>query len=140
MRKERSSKIVKDYTYWQVQVFGNQSYLGRCVIWCQREDACDLLEATAEEQQELFIVLREVKAALRELFQPDWFNYAFLGNDTRHLHGHLVPRYQNPKTFQGVTFTDERWGHNFKTDNDFVTPNEVLIGVRDSLRVQLGSG
>ena len=43
---------IKDYKYWTVSLHGNQAYLGRCVIWCKREDALDLADATPEEQKE----------------------------------------------------------------------------------------
>jgi len=35
--------------------------LGRCVVWCKREDALDLTDVTPEEQSELFLVLRDLK-------------------------------------------------------------------------------
>jgi diadenosine tetraphosphate (Ap4A) HIT family hydrolase len=56
-------------------------------------------------------------------------NYAFLGNVTHHLHGHIIPRYSRPVEFQGLTFEDKRWGNNYQTDHSFVTPPEVLEAV-----------
>lgn len=121
---------IKDYKYWAVFVHQNQGYLGRCVIWCKRENALDLTDANEEEQKEFFLVLRELKKAVTEVFQPDWFNYSFLGNDTRRLHAHFVPRYAKPKLFEGITFEDKLWGHNYKTDHNFVTPEPVLEKIR----------
>jgi len=93
-----------------------------------------LTEATTEEQQELFVVLNNLREAVMKVFQPDWLNYAFLGNATRHLHGHFIPRYAQSKTFMGVTFKDERYGHNYKTDHSFETPDEILFTVRDEIK------
>lgn len=128
---------IKDYTYWSVFVHQNQGYLGRCVIWCNREDALDLVDATKEEQKELFLILNDLREALKKSFNPDWFNYSFLGNATRHLHGHFIPRYASEKEFGGVTFKDERWGHNYKTDHDFVTPEDVLEKIRMKIKENL---
>tara|TARA_B100000745_G_scaffold299344_2_gene249969 strand:+ start:2818 stop:3234 length:417 start_codon:yes stop_codon:yes gene_type:complete len=128
---------VKDYKYWNVSVYSNQSYLGRCVIWCIREDAIDLPDATKEEQEELFVILKDLREACKNIFAPDWFNYSFLGNGTRHLHAHFVPRYMKEKEFEGVTFTDKLWGTNFKTDNEFVTSEEILQKVRLKLKESL---
>ena len=125
-----SKFLVKEYKYWGVYVHENQSYLGRCVIWCDRADALDMTDATQEEQEELFLILKELKDASEKTFGSDWFNYAFLGNETQHLHGHFVPRYSVQKEFAGVIFTDERWGHNYRTDHTFVTPPEVLEKIR----------
>ena len=135
--KDYSKFLVKEYTYWLVSVHENQGYLGRCIVWCKREDALSLADATEAEQKELITILRELQEATKRAFQADWFNYAFLGNETRHLHGHFVPRYSAPHQFEGITFTDERWGHNYKTDHNFVTPPEVLEAIRIKLKDEL---
>ena len=135
--KDYSKFLVKEYTHWLVNVHENQGYLGRCIVWCKREDVFDLADATKAEQQELVSIFGKLREATKRVFQADWFNYAFLGNGTRHLHGHFVPRYSTEREFEGVTFTDERWGHNYRTDHDFVTSSEVLSAVRDKLREEL---
>ncbi len=128
--EDHSRYLIKDFTHWSVMVHKNQGYLGRCVIWCKREDALDLADTTEEEQKELITILGELREAIKETFQADWFNYAFLGNDTKHLHGHFVPRYASPRQFERIIFTDELWGHNYKTDHSFITPPEVLEKIR----------
>ncbi len=128
---------IKDYKYWSVFLHQNQGYLGRCVVWCNREDALDLADATPEERQELFIVLSELKNAIQKAFQPDWLNYAFLGNETRHLHGHFIPRYVKPKEFEGVTFEDKFYGHNYKTDHSFSAPAEVIETIKSRIQAVL---
>ena len=37
----------------------------------------------------------------------------------------------------GVVFKDERYGHNYKTDHSFETPDEVLMAVRDKIKEAL---
>ena len=137
MEEDFSKSLIKDYKYWTIYVHGNQGYLGRCVIWCKRENALDLTEATPEEREELFIILNNLREALLKVFHPDWLNYAFLGNSMRHLHCHLIPRYEKPVNFMGVVFKDERYGHNYKTDHSFETPDEVLMAVRDKIKEAL---
>lgn len=124
---------IKEYKYWKLFIRENQSYLGRCVVWCERENVLDLTDATQEEVEELFLVLRELRKATLKIFQPDWFNYSFLGNSTRHLHCHFIPRYAKPKIFEGITFEDKLFGHNWKTDNDFIIPESVLDKIRLNL-------
>src|SRR5438045_1710595 len=86
MNDNFSKNLIKEYKYWSVYIHENQSYLGRLIIWCKREHASDLSEATKEEQQELFLIVRDLREATLKLFSTDWFNYAFLGNETKHLH------------------------------------------------------
>ncbi|MEK7649996.1 MAG: hypothetical protein AAB367_03525 [Patescibacteria group bacterium] len=128
-----SKYVVKDYTFWHVAVHPNQSYLGRCVVWCKREDALDLADATKEEQEELFIILHDLREASQKAFQPDLFNYAFLGNIERHLHGHFIPRYSSHRTFHGRFFTDERWGQNYQPDESFEVTKDLWEAVRSKL-------
>ncbi|MFZ5392421.1 MAG: HIT family protein [Patescibacteria group bacterium] len=128
-----SKFLIKEYKYWGVYIHQNQNYLGRCVVWCKREDALDLADATAEEQKELFLVLGKLRTVTKKLFQADWFNYAFLGNETRHLHGHFIPRYASSRIFMGVNFEDKLWGHNYKIDKEFVISEEVFAGIKNIL-------
>jgi diadenosine tetraphosphate (Ap4A) HIT family hydrolase len=132
-----SKYLIKDYKHWSVSIYKNQGYLGRCVVWCKREDALDLADVTEDEQQELIKVFKELREAVTRTFQADWFNYAFLGNETRHLHCHFVPRYASPRQFEGVTFTDERWGHNYRTNPDFATQPAILEAARLKLKSEL---
>ncbi|PIU15745.1 hypothetical protein COT20_01335 [bacterium (Candidatus Gribaldobacteria) CG08_land_8_20_14_0_20_39_15] len=116
IRRYKQNKI-KEYQRWAVYVHENQGYLGRSVIACKRPEADDLANATQEELLEFLQIIRELKNALQKTFQTDWFNYSFLGNEWRHLHCHLIPRYQTERIFEGIVFKDELWGHNYKTDN-----------------------
>lgn len=137
MSDDFSKNLVKDYKYWGVYVFDNQCYLGRCVVWCKREDALDLADASKEEREELFAILNDLRKAVSDSFQADWMNYAFLGDDARHLHCHFVPRYKSPRTFMNLEFKDKLWGHHYRTDKSFITPKSVLKGIRDELKKKL---
>lgn len=131
---EYSKFLVKQYQYWGVYVHENQSYLGRCIVWCDREDALHLTELHDDEQKELFIVLRELQKASEIAFGGNAFNFAFLGNETHHVHCHFIPRYSAEKIFEGIKFTDTLWGHNYKTDTSFVTSPEILEKIRLQLQ------
>lgn len=125
---------IKEYKYWLINIHENQGYLGRCVVWCKREEALDLLDATEEEKEELFGILEKLKKAVCKSFQPDWFNYCFLGNGIRHLHCHFVPRYKEQREFDDFIFKDERWGHSYRTDSKFAMPSETLEKIKETIK------
>ena len=133
MEKDYSKNIVKEYTHWTVYVHENQGYLGRCVIWCKRDGAFDLTDAIDDERNELHIILKDLRAASIKCFNPDWFNYVFLGNETRHLHCHLVPRYATPRIFMETKFGDALYGHNFQIDHRFITPENILQAIKSQM-------
>jgi len=132
-----SKNLIKSYKYWNVFIHENQGALGRVYVWCKREDALDLPDATIEEQKELFEILQEIEKVLTKAFKPDMFNYAFLGNVTHHLHGHIIPRYSRPVEFNRQTFIDKNWGHNYRTDHEFVTSPELLEAVKKKIKENL---
>jgi diadenosine tetraphosphate (Ap4A) HIT family hydrolase len=132
---ENSPKfLIKEYKYWAIYINENQSYLGRCVVWCKRDDALDLTDATTAEREELFLVLLNLKRAVSKAFAPDWFNYSFLGNETRHLHSHFIPRYAKSKTFANIVFRDKLYGHKYRTDHSFKTPPDVLKAIQEKIK------
>ena len=133
MEDKYAKFLIKDYTCWSIQVHEYQNYIGRCIVWCKRPDALDLTEATPAERDELLVVLKDLRQAITKAFQPDWFNYAFLGNETRHLHGHFIPRYAKSREFMGVKFEDKRWGHNYETDKGFQISTAVLMAIKDKI-------
>ncbi|PIR90977.1 hypothetical protein COU03_03465 [bacterium (Candidatus Gribaldobacteria) CG10_big_fil_rev_8_21_14_0_10_41_12] len=133
MNKYEQNKI-KDYQHWTVYVHENQSYLGRCVIACKRAKADDLANASQEELLEFLRIINELKNALQKAFQTDWFNYSFLGNADQHLHCHFIPRYQTERVFEGIVFKDELWGHNYKTDHNFQTTDEIREKIKQTIQ------
>ena len=127
--------IVKKYKYWTVYVHSNQCYLGRCIIWCDRGDAHDLTNATAEEITEFLQIIKDLKVAIEKSFSPDWMNYSFLGNADKHLHCNMVPRYKSNKEFLGQIFEDSRYaqGLNWLEDKEFDTSNEVRQAIKNKI-------
>ena len=128
--KNFSKYKLKEYKYWKVYLHQNQGYLGRCVVWRDKENILDLVDITIEEREELFVILKKLREALNNAFKPDLFNYAFLNNGMRHLHGHFIPRYASEREFGGVVFKDKRWGHNYQTDHDFKIKDELAEKIR----------
>jgi len=135
--EDYSGNIIKKYNYWTVKVHPNQEYLGRCVVWCDRKDAYDLIDATDEELHEFFQIIKEIKASIEKAFDADWMNYSFLGNSEKHLHCHMVPRYQNERKFGGVVFKDKRWNYNWLLDESFVTPKKLLQLIKNKIKDNL---
>jgi diadenosine tetraphosphate (Ap4A) HIT family hydrolase len=65
-----------------------------------------------EEWQTLHGVVARHVARLRAAFAPEHVNYAFLQNQDRHVHLHVIPRYASARTVAGVPFDDLDWpGH-----------------------------
>lgn len=97
--------ILRNGERWTAALNRNQNLLGKVMLVVNRPVE-RVTELTADEWADIHSEIRRVTAALITAFQPDHFNYAFLQNQDRQVHLHVIPRYAGPRTFAGLTFTD----------------------------------
>jgi diadenosine tetraphosphate (Ap4A) HIT family hydrolase len=96
---------------WRLILNRNQNLLGKCFAVTRRHVE-NVDELTAEEWDGLRSHIRLATAALRRATQPDHFNYAFLQNQDRHVHLHVIPRFAAPRQLIGLAFSDAEYpGH-----------------------------
>jgi len=97
--------IIARSAYWQLVLNRNQNLLGKCFLALRRHLET-VPELSLAEWADLHGQLVLATKVLALAFQPDPFNYAFLQNQDRHIHLHIIPRYGEPRVFAGVTFDD----------------------------------
>jgi diadenosine tetraphosphate (Ap4A) HIT family hydrolase len=125
---------IKNYEHFAVFLHPNQYYLGRTYLHIHRDNILDMHDMLPAEEKECFRLGREVKHAVKAAFSPPKFDYASFGNEYKHLHCHIIPRYNFPRTFDGITFVDEQWGGNYAFYNrNFKVPLETLLKIKDSI-------
>lgn len=125
---------IKEYGQWTVQLFLDQKYLGRTLVKLNRHEV-DFFNIEDDERNKLFSkVIPDLKNALDRLFEPDLYNYASLGNDCRHLHIHIIPRYKSSREFQGLEFKDDNWNQHYITDERFMPEEKLFKQIRDSIK------
>ena len=118
----------------------NQCYLGRCVLWCKRDNVIDFLDMTDDEKKEFLEVAKTVRDSLRKIWQPDLMNYSSLANVTLHLHVHIIPRYKNKRAFYNYEFVDKRWGKNpAPYDKEFSISEDLLIKIKVEIQKNISS-
>jgi len=78
--------------------------------------------------------LRVTTHALRQTFRPDLFTYAFLQNQDRHVHLHVIPRYATPRVLAGETFSDAGYPDHYALDHAArVAPVEAVEEIVEKL-------
>ena len=123
--------------YWDVFLHQDQTALGRLYFWYKKDEKFDLLEVPKEAFAEFYNLGKKVKSALVKSFQPDMFNYLSLGNVTKHLHIHLIPRYSRKIELFGLLFNDSSFGKSYKRDPDFIVPEKILIKIKDRIKREI---
>jgi diadenosine tetraphosphate (Ap4A) HIT family hydrolase len=134
--EELKKLSIKDYEYWRVGLHKDQTYLGRSVVVLNRHIE-DPLEVTDQERVEWLEAMRELRNAITLSFETSKMNYAEFGNEVEHVHWHVVPRYEKPVEFAGITFTDKRWGKNYSPYESLLVPDEVKYIIRDTIKENL---
>lgn len=131
---------IKQFAYWSWVLNPDQDpFIGRSVLFLNRHVE-DLLKTTPAERDELFTIFDLMNIVFKDLFKPDLMNYAQLGNSPKfhHLHWHIVPRYNSPRTFYGKVFDDKYRGNSFDMhDSSISTPKELNVQVATHIRERL---
>jgi diadenosine tetraphosphate (Ap4A) HIT family hydrolase len=97
--------VLADGMLWRLVLNRNQNLVGKCMLVTHRHVE-DVDQLTAAEWDDLRRQLRRATAALRQATRPDHFNYAFLQNQDRHVHLHVIPRYAAPRQIAGLHIDD----------------------------------
>lgn len=127
--------LIREYDHWTVQLRPQQATLGALVLICKAEvTAFSALPDAAFAEQA--VAVRAIEATLARLFSYDQINYLMLMMKDPHVHYHVLPRYREPRTFEGIRFADPGWpgppqlGHANEVDPDRFA--RLLARLRDA--------
>ena len=97
--------VIDDTALWQVRLNYTQNLPRKLLIVLKRHEE-QVVKLSPEEWQELHAHVQRTTERLRRAFAPDHFNYAFLQNQDRHVHLHVIPRYATARLIAGLRFED----------------------------------
>lgn len=114
----------------RVILIDDADYAGFCrVIW--NSHMKEMTDLGQDERAHLMNVVFAVEAVLRETLAPTKINLASLGNQTPHLHWHVIPRYEDDAHFPNPV-----WSERLRAGTVRIIPK--LDALQDKLREQLG--
>jgi diadenosine tetraphosphate (Ap4A) HIT family hydrolase len=100
--------IVGELDWWSVLYRRKQPTLGALVL-AARCDVAAFSELPPEAFAELSPAVRRLEATLRRFSSYDKVNYLMLMMVDREPHFHVIPRYEAPRSFEGVEIADRGW-------------------------------
>ncbi len=100
--------LIRAYPDWVVLLRPRQATLGALVL-AHKGAAPRLCEVPVEAFTGLQRVILDLETSLRAAFDYRKINYLMLMMVDPFVHWHVLPRYEGPRTFAGLTFTDPGW-------------------------------
>jgi len=98
------SQMIKicDLEVSTVYLFKEQTYKGRCNV-VFKEHKSEITDLTEEEASAFINDIRKVAKAIQKAFNPGKINYGAYADTMKHLHFHVVPKYEGGPSW-GTTF------------------------------------
>ena len=127
-----AAPVLRESDYWRVALNVNQNLLGKLLIVLghHKEAVVDLTEP---EWQDLREQLRWATGRLQNAFAPEHFNYAFLQNQDRHIHLHVIPRYATDRSVGGQMFVDAGWPGHYEIGEVVKLSDETMSAIASEL-------
>lgn len=128
-----ATPTLREGRHWRTTLNRNQNLLGKIMIVLDRHE-----EAVANITESEWVELRDeigwATERLRLAFAPDHYNYAFLQNQDRHVHLHVIPRYASPRSVAGVAFGDPDFpAHYAVRGPQMIAGEPLLVAIHDAL-------
>lgn len=100
--------LVQEYKYWVVLLRPKQMTLGSLIL-CTKLRVSSLSEMPSEALVELKEVTNNIESKLKSTFNNEKINYLALMMVDKDFHWHVIPRYSESKSFEGVEYNDTGW-------------------------------
>lgn len=105
--KVNDYKIFESH-YWIWSLRPHQATLGAGILSLKRK--CTTLgELEPEEFTDLNNIIKAIESTLKNAFNYDVINYLMLMMVDKHVHYHIIPRYENPIKLFDNTWNDQSW-------------------------------
>lgn len=108
LRFGHPATLIAEYRHWVVLLRPEQPTLGSLILAAKGEaEAFSALPA--EAFAELAVVTAALERTLSEAVGYARINYLMLMMVDRHVHFHVLPRYEGERTAAGITVPDKGW-------------------------------
>jgi len=100
--------LIADYEHWVALLRPAQATLGALVLAC-KDDSIAFSQISPSAFQELSQAIIDIETVLSHAFNYNKINYLMLMMVDPHVHFHVLPRYAQTTTFEGISFEDPGW-------------------------------
>lgn len=125
--------LVKEYEHWEIYLRHNHVALGSLVLIC-RAGVESFHDISVEANSEMHVCITEIEKTLTKLRQYDKINYLMLMMKDPEVHFHIIPRYEEPREFQGITLKDNAWPKAPDMDNPYIFKDDTFEKLREYIK------
>lgn len=100
--------LLREFDHWVVLLRPAQVTLGSLVL-AAKSDATAFSDLPAEAFAEMAVVIPVIESALGKFSRYERLNYLMLMMVDPNVHFHVIPRYSEPREWNGIDFPDEGW-------------------------------
>lgn len=100
--------VINKYKHWSILLRPVQLTLGSVVL-VNHEPVHAFSKLSKASFTELHKITVQIESALFRAFKYDKLNYLMLMMVDPDVHFHIIPRYAEPKHFNGIEFVDPGW-------------------------------
>ena len=100
--------LIKEYEHWVVLLRPAQVTLGSLVL-AAKSDVTAFGQLPAAAFAEQADVVAAIESALQSFVRYERINYLMLMMVDPNVHFHVIPRYSEPRTWDGIEFPDAGW-------------------------------
>ncbi len=126
--------LVHEYDDWVVLLRPVQITVASLVLACKL-DIESMGQIPANTFAELATVTSDIETVLQKTFQYDKINYLLLMMVDKHVHFHVLPRYESTRSLNGEEFEDAFW----PGPPDISQTMDITSGQYDEMLVRLKS-
>jgi diadenosine tetraphosphate (Ap4A) HIT family hydrolase len=100
--------LLAEFDHWLVLLRPAQVTLGSLVL-ASKSDATAYSQLPDEAFAEQAHAVRAIEAVLAQVCRYERINYLMLMMVDPNVHFHVIPRYSEPRSWNGIEFPDEGW-------------------------------
>lgn len=102
------NSLIAEFEYWVVLLRPAQPTLGSLIL-AAKSDAEAFADLPAAAFGELGAAISAIERTLKQVLGYEKINYLMLMMVDRHVHFHVIPRYEGVRSAKGISIVDAGW-------------------------------
>lgn len=127
MPQKEAHRVVAELKASWLVLSASQAYRGYCLLICKTH-AEEVFQLPERERARFMEDIAQASQAIYNAFKPDKLNYEILGNQTPHVHCHIIPRRNSDPVDKQYPIWGQRAEEPRMSHHDYRALAEQILG------------